>query len=143
MVGAVKGAVGKRVVLIVDDDEVQRMVLRHEMEKSGFHVREAVNGQAGLAAVGDFHPDIIITDLMMPVMDGFTFIAAVRKTDGVSTVPIIAVSGSRAEGMGERAVESGANQFYDKSASLHILMAAVENHLTGDGQSADGEIITI
>ena len=132
MTEAVKSAVDvrdRRTVLIVEDDVVQRMVLRFEIEKNGFIVQEAGDGWAGLAAIGNFHPDIIITDLMMPVMDGFSFIDAVRKTDGLSTVPIIAISAVRGTGMGERAIESGANQFCEKPVSAKIIMVAIESYL--------------
>ncbi|MBI5636344.1 MAG: response regulator [Nitrospinae bacterium] len=118
----------RRTILIVEDDDILRTVLRFEFEKNGFKVLEAENGRAAIAAIGCIQPDIIITDLMMPVMDGFSFIDAVRKAKG-NTVPIIAISAAKGDGMGEKAVETGASQFCEKPLSLESLLTAVRNHL--------------
>lgn len=118
----------RRTVLIVEDDDVLRTVLRFEFERNGFNVLEAENGRTGLSAFHDMAPDIIITDLMMPVMDGFSFIDAVRKTHGAA-VPIIAISAAKGDGIGEKAVETGASQFCEKPLSLEGLLTAVRSHL--------------
>lgn len=116
-------------MLIVEDDEVLRMVLRFEFEKCGFEVREAENGKAGLASIVERHPDVIVTDLEMPVMDGFSFIATVRATYGKAAIPIIAISAGKSDGLAEKAVAAGANQFCPKPLNAKSFLAVVNSHL--------------
>lgn len=119
----------KSIILIVDDDEILRRVLLLELEKRGFKVREADNGKDGLARLVEMLPDIIVTDLEMPVMDGFTFIANVRATFGKAAIPIIAISGSINEGLAERTLVAGANQFLPKPFHINSLTTAIVGHL--------------
>lgn len=127
MANRLAGERDRRIILIVEDDEVLRMVLHQEFVKNGFYVREAENGQAGIASFVEMPPNIIITDLMMPVMDGISFIAAVRKTN--DTVPIIAMSAVMGDRMGEKAVEAGANQFCIKPIATETLLTAIKDYL--------------
>ncbi len=123
-------AESRRIILIVEDDEVLRMVLRIEFEKNGFNVREADNGKVGLASMGEMQPDAIITDIEMPVMDGFNFIRAVRNSRRDAAVPIIAISALRSDGMTEKAVAAGANRFCEKPLAPSILLALVNGYLS-------------
>ncbi len=59
-------------ILVADDDKIMRQVISHVMEKEGYKVVEAANGQECLAVYKKFSPDIVLLDAMMPVMDGFT-----------------------------------------------------------------------
>lgn len=117
----------RRTIPVVEDDEVLRMVLRMEFEKNGFSVREARHGRDALASIIEMAPDIIVTDIMMPVMDGFSFIDAVRKS--ALSVPIIAMSAVKDDDMRQRAMETGANRFCVKPITPETLLAAIEDHL--------------
>jgi len=78
-----------RVVLIVDDLADSRVLLRHALEREGWTVLEAENGRVGLDQVAAHHPNLILLDLMMPVMDGFEFLRELRGRD----VPVVVVTG--------------------------------------------------
>jgi signal transduction histidine kinase/CheY-like chemotaxis protein len=82
---------GRR-ALVVEDDEDSRVVLTHHLEREGWQVRGAENGREGLARMSEELPDLILLDLMMPVMDGFDFIHAVREVPEWSRVPIVVVT---------------------------------------------------
>ncbi|MGI9592118.1 MAG: response regulator [Myxococcota bacterium] len=82
---------GRR-VLVVEDDEDARNVLVHHLEREGWHVRSATNGREGLDRMAEERPDLVLLDLMMPVMDGFDFIRAARQDPGYRQVPIIVVT---------------------------------------------------
>jgi len=79
-------------VLIVEDDDATRDMFRRILEKEGWLVLEAENGQIGLNQVETHHPDLILLDLMMPKMDGFEFINVLRQTPQWRSLPIIVVT---------------------------------------------------
>jgi signal transduction histidine kinase/DNA-binding response OmpR family regulator len=76
-------------VLIVEDEPAIRQMVRRLLEKEGWKVHEAENGQAGLQAVKENAPAIILLDLMMPVMNGFDFLRELRKNQNWRTIPVI------------------------------------------------------
>lgn len=79
-------------ILIVDDEELIRLNLRALLEDLGYRVTEAANGREGLVAFDREHPDLVLADLRMPVMDGLSMIAALR--DKSPETPIVVVSGA-------------------------------------------------
>ncbi len=86
---------GKR-VLVVDDDPDIRELLFTALEDEGFEVVPAGNGQEALAIIQTFRPDVIVLDLMMPVMDGWQFANELRARDeGDEDIPIVLLSAAR------------------------------------------------
>jgi CheY-like chemotaxis protein len=81
-----------RAALIVEDDPATREILRRTLEGEGWEVREAENGQLGLDQVAEAAPDLILLDLMMPVMDGFTFVHKLRKRPAWRNIPVVVVT---------------------------------------------------
>jgi CheY-like chemotaxis protein len=79
-------------VLIVDDEPVNREVLRRMVAKAGWSVAEAANGRSALTLVAEAPPDLILLDLMMPEMDGFEFVRLLAKTAVGRSIPIVVVS---------------------------------------------------
>jgi len=78
-------------ILIVEDQADVRAFLVVVLTRAGFHIREAANGGEGIACLVDKLPDLVITDIFMPVNDGLEVIRAVRRMD--QNLPIIAISG--------------------------------------------------
>lgn len=79
-------------ILIVDDDPGVRMLLRTILELEGYTILEAGNGAAALAAISSRLPDIVMTDLMMPVMTGAELIVRLRSESRTAKIPIVVVS---------------------------------------------------
>jgi signal transduction histidine kinase/DNA-binding response OmpR family regulator len=79
-------------VLVVEDDPPTRDVIRRTLEGDGWQVREAHNGRVALAAVASQVPDLILLDLMMPEMDGFEFVAELRRNEAWRRVPVVVVT---------------------------------------------------
>ena len=87
---------GCRQALVVEDDEDIRDLLSTLLTVLGFEVREAHNGEAGLATLRTgWKPDLIVLDLMMPVMNGWAFRAEQRRIEGLREVPVIVLSARR------------------------------------------------
>lgn len=100
--------------LVVDDDAVMRMLARAALEAAGWRVEEAENGQEGLAAFQRLKPDAILLDVMMPVMDGFTACAALRKLPGGEHVPVLIMTGLDDYQSITQAYDAGATDFLTK-----------------------------
>lgn len=84
----------RRKILVVDDKLENRLMLMHLLESFGFEVAAAENGQQEIEKAQAIQPDLILTDLVMPVMNGFDAIAAIKKNPKIQHIPIIAVSAS-------------------------------------------------
>ena len=84
-------AVGSR-VLVVEDDDVMRTMLRRLLVGEGCLVAESENGKVALERVSEFRPDLVLLDLMMPEMDGFEFIEALRRRPDAANIPVIVVT---------------------------------------------------
>ena len=85
------GAVGRH-VLLVDDDDMMRRGMRQALEKDGWEVVEAENGRVALDRLDEKRPDIIMLDLMMPVMDGFAFLIEMRREAEWREIPVLVVT---------------------------------------------------
>jgi CheY-like chemotaxis protein len=82
----------QRPVLVVEDDAATREVIRRTLERDGWVVSEADNGRRGLQSVARQVPDLILLDLMMPEMDGFEFVAELRKSESGRRIPVVVVT---------------------------------------------------
>ncbi len=81
-------------ILIVDDEPDIRFLIRLIFEAAGHKVTEARHGAAGLKSVKAEAPDLVVTDVMMPTMDGIEFIERLRANPGTAAIPILVVSGN-------------------------------------------------
>ncbi len=100
--------------LIADDDAVMRLLVRAALEGSGWSVEEAENGRDALAAFQKLHPDVVLLDVMMPEMDGFTACAALRKLPEGEHVPVLIMTGLDDYDSITQAYEAGATDFLTK-----------------------------
>jgi signal transduction histidine kinase/DNA-binding response OmpR family regulator len=82
----------QRPVLVVEDDAATRDVIKRALERDGWAVSEAENGRRGLLSVARRVPDLIVLDLMMPEMDGFEFVAELRKSESGRRIPVVVVT---------------------------------------------------
>tara|TARA_R110002110_G_scaffold205066_7_gene417159 strand:+ start:303627 stop:305804 length:2178 start_codon:yes stop_codon:yes gene_type:complete len=108
-------------ILVVDDDPTMRLAVSKALTTSGFTVRLAENGSAGLAAFHDQTPDMIISDLNMPVMNGYEFCRAVRRSRLGLYIPFLVMTGSEGFGSVEAAYEAGATDFISKPLNFALL----------------------
>jgi CheY-like chemotaxis protein len=81
-------------ILVVEDDDAIRGLLSEVLRDDGYQVREATNGVEALATVRESPPDLIVLDLMMPVMNGWTFLEECRRSDSCADIPVVVTSAS-------------------------------------------------
>lgn len=109
-------------VLVVDDEPQITRVLRHSLTAHRYDVRTAADGLSALDTFRDWHPDLIITDLQMPEMDGIEFCREIRK---LSTLPIIVLSVRGEERTKVEALDAGADDYVTKPFGIDELLARV------------------
>jgi two-component system KDP operon response regulator KdpE len=123
-------------ILVVDDERQITRMLRASLQGSGYQVLLASNGLEGFNQFESAHPDLIITDLAMPEMNGLEFTKAVRR---VSQTPIIVLSVRDSDAMKVNALDEGADDYLTKPFSTPELLARVRAQLRRVPQTADVE----
>ena len=119
----------RRKVLVVDDKHENRLVLHGMLEPLGFEVIKAVNGKEEIEKAQEIKPDIILTDLVMPVMTGFEAVQKIRQMPELKNVIIIAVSASVFEADQEKCRIVGFNDFLPKPIEVDKLFGLMEKLL--------------
>ncbi|KQX01515.1 signaling protein [Massilia sp. Root418] len=112
-------------VLIVDDDRSTRSTLRYTLQRDGFQVEEAADGVQALAMLKRFHPDVILMDAVMPVMDGFTACARLQELPGGSAIPVLMITALQDNSSVERAFAAGASDYIPKPIHYAVLSQRV------------------
>ncbi|MEH2126370.1 ATP-binding protein [Nostoc sp.] len=119
----------KRQLLVVDDRWENRSVLVSLLEPLGFAVIAVSNGREGLDKAQEIHPDLIITDLMMPEMDGYEMLRQLRQIPELQNVPAIASSASVFESNQNESIAAGADAFLPKPVEAPALLKLLEKYL--------------
>ena len=114
-------------ILVVDDEDSIREALTDTLEFEGYRVESAANGQQALAMVRATRPDAIVLDLMMPVMDGWTFMQECRKDPDCECTPVLVISAHRA--LQETTSTLDVQACLAKPFDLDVLVGAVERLL--------------
>ncbi len=108
----------KHKLLLVEDDGFLASIFAQKFELEGFEVAYATNGEDGLKLAKKDKPDIILLDLLMPKMDGFETLAALKKDDGLKDVPVLVLSNLGGREDVERCIKLGAAGYLIKAHSL-------------------------
>jgi GAF domain-containing protein/CheY-like chemotaxis protein len=119
-------------VLVVDDDATVRQLLRRMLEAEGYAVIEAENGRAALGALSDARPSVVLLDLMMPEMDGFEFVAELRRHEPWRAIPVIVITArdlshedrERLNGYVQKILQKGTHGRDELLAEVRELVAA-------------------
>jgi len=124
-------AVGAR-ILVVEDNELIRTEVATILSLEGFEVVEAENGRDGLSRLVEECPDLILSDLMMPEMDGFAFLEAARANSLWASIPFVILSARGDKEAAEQALGLGAQRYLTKPVDVEALLAVVTYALAGD-----------
>ena len=119
----------RRRVLIVDDVPQNRAMLMDALSSFGFDVFDAVNGREGLELAERIRPDLIVMDVMMPVMDGLEATRRIRALPALARIPIIGVTASAAPADEARSYAAGVDAFVPKPIATDLLLRLIGEHL--------------
>ena len=121
-------------ILVAEDNAVNRELLREFLEIRGYTVEEACDGQEALRMIEHTHPDILLLDIGMPVLDGFGVIRKIRENPRLATLPVLAVTAYAMQGDQEKIMKSGFNGYLSKPVNARSLAEELERLL---GQRED------
>ena len=118
-----------RTVLIVEDSDDARFFMRLELEQLGYRIVEAENGQKAVEVAMREQPDIILMDLSLPIMDGIAATEKIRASDGLSKVPVIAVTAHQETDFREGAKAAGFDAYVTKPIDMPWLSELIQGLL--------------
>jgi two-component system cell cycle response regulator DivK len=116
-------------ILIVEDTEDNRQILRDLLTDAGFDIIEAHDGQAAITAASEFRPDLILMDIQLPILNGYEAIRRIKADITLKPIPIIAVTSYALSGDRENARMAGCDGYVAKPYSPRQLLATVRELL--------------
>jgi len=118
-------------ILVVDDERLNRMLLRRALEDEGHTVSEAENGRQALVNLAGATFDVVLLDIVMPELDGYATLEAIKADPALRHLPVIIISGVEEIASVVRCIEAGATDYLPKPFQPAILRARIEASLAG------------
>lgn len=116
-------------ILYIEDDEMNRDMLSRRLERRGYQVISAPNGEEGVAIAQSEAPDLILMDLSLPVMNGWEAARRLKGDHQTRSIPVIALTAHAMEGDMQKAIESGCDDYDSKPIDLPQLLVKIETLL--------------
>lgn len=120
-------------ILLVEDNEMNRDMLSRRLERRGYEVIVAVDGEEGVARAKAEAPDLVLMDMSLPVLDGWEATRQLKAAPETKSIPVIALTAHAMAGDREKALEAGCDDFDTKPIDLPRLLGKLES-LLGGGQ---------
>jgi len=121
-----------KTVLVVEDYDDSRFMLGRLLEMSGYRVLEAADGCEAVRIAESECPDVVLMDLQMPVLDGFTATSRIRRIESICRVPVVAVSAQSTQEFVSAAARVGCDHFVPKPVDFEHLLELVRECTEGD-----------
>lgn len=127
------GNLAKPIILVVEDEAPLLTLLRYNLEKQGFRVEEAADGQEALLRVAETKPDLILLDWMLPALSGLEVCRQIRRRPATRDLPIIMVTARTEDQDAVRALDTGADDYIAKPYAMEALLARIRALLRRSG----------
>ncbi len=121
------------VVLLVEDQEDNRVLARKLLQRAGFRVEEATDGRQALAQAAALRPDLILLDIHLPEMDGLTVARTLRQSSDLKSLLIVALTANAMEGDRAKALEAGCDDYMTKPIDVPSFIATIRRILERRG----------
>jgi two-component system cell cycle response regulator DivK len=118
-----------KTILVIEDHEDNRRIMRDLLTSSGYEVIEAVSGEEGVTAADTHRPDLILLDIQLPGIDGYEVARRIKANPDLQKIPIIAVTSYALSGDDVKAFEAGCNAYVTKPFSPRKLLAQIREYL--------------
>ena len=116
-------------ILIVEDNEMNRDMLGRRLERRGFEIDFALDGQEGLDKMRERKPDLVLMDMGLPVLDGWQATTQAKEDDDLKDIPIIALTAHALETDRQKALAAGADDFDTKPVDIDRLLSKISAQL--------------
>ena len=116
-------------ILYVEDNEMNRDMLGRRLERRGFEIDFALDGQEGLDKMRARKPDLVLMDMGLPVLDGWQATTQAKEDDGLKDIPIIALTAHALETDRQKALAAGADDFDTKPVDIKRLLEKIANFI--------------
>ena len=113
-------------ILLVEDNELNRDMLSRRLARRGYEVVIAIDGQQGIDRAASDNPDLILMDLSLPVIDGWTATRQIKGNPDTGRIPVIALTAHAMAGDRERALEAGCDDYDSKPVELDRLIGKIQ-----------------
>ena len=127
------GSLARPTILVVEDEAALLTLLRYNLEKQGFRVEEATDGQEALLRVAEGKPDLILLDWMLPALSGIEVCRQIRRRPATRDLPIIMVTARTEDQDTVRALDTGADDYIAKPFAMESLLARIRALLRRSG----------
>jgi len=117
-------------ILVVEDQEDNRQIIRDMLAATDYEITEAENGELALAAIARQRPDLILMDIQLPIMDGYTATRHIKGDPVLRAIPIIAVTSYALSGEEKKAQAAGCDDYVAKPYSPRQLLAKIRQYLS-------------
>ena len=118
-----------KLILVVEDQEDNRRIMRDLLTSAGYEVMEAVNGEEGVAAAEAHRPDLILMDIQLPGLDGYEATRQIKANPDLQHIPIIVVTSYALSGDDVKAYEAGCDDYVSKPFSPRELLAKIREYV--------------
>ena len=116
-------------ILYVEDNRENRTLVKRILTADGYGLLEAVDAQQALEVLENTPPDLILMDINMPDMDGYSLTAKIKKIPGFESIPIIAVTANVMRGDREKSLDAGCDGYIEKPIDIDLLSEEIERFL--------------
>jgi two-component system, cell cycle response regulator DivK len=118
-----------KTVLYVEDSQDNRTLVRRVLQSEGFQVLEAEDASRAMLVLNDQHPDLILMDINLPEVDGYSLTTHLKLRSELKSVPIIALTANVMRGDRERSLEAGCDGYIQKPIDVDTLAEQIENYI--------------
>ncbi len=120
-------------ILIVEDNELNLDMLTRRLERKGYEVISALDGEQGLCMAAEEHPDLILMDMSLPGMDGWEATKHIKADPVIKSIPVIALTAHAMVGDREKSLKAGCDDYDTKPVEFSRLLQKIENFLSKVG----------
>ncbi len=125
-------------ILLVEDNEMNRDMLSRRLERKGYQVVLALDGQSGVEMAQSQTPDLVLMDMSLPVLDGWEATRRLKANAATEHIPVIALTAHAMSSDREKALEAGCDDYDTKPIELSRLLGKIEALLGGSGMPSTG-----
>jgi two-component system, cell cycle response regulator DivK len=119
----------KSKILLIEDNQQNRYLATFLLEKHGYEIIQAIDGETGIALAKRMLPQLILLDIQLPVMDGYAVARALRNNPDLRSIPIVAVTSYAMSGDKEKSIAAGCSGYIEKPINPETFVAEIERYL--------------